>query len=186
MYGGIYVQSLVFSPVFIPRYLLFCSIPFFLAVAGALQFLIPYTRLQWAALVLIAASMLPWLQLNPSNHRDVKGLVAYVQSVRTSETPLIICPNYFDKTFAFHADLATFQDYAHFGAALTERRIYAVNGFNSIPPEILNTSPTVIFLDADSKFTYPGNGILEGLRTQFPHIEKQHFDEIFDVYVLKR
>lgn len=186
VYGGIYVQSLLFTPAFIPRYLLFTSMPLFLAVAGLLHFLIGHGRLQLASLLVIACAMVPWLQLNPSNHRDLKGLVAFVQANRTAETPLIICPDYFDKTFAFHDDLPLFQDYAHFGQGLADRRIFPITSHAALPWPLLAASPKVIFLDADARFTHPDNGILDSLRTRFPRVAKTHFEEIFDVYVLEK
>jgi hypothetical protein len=186
MYGGIYVQSLVFSPAFIPRYLVFTSLPFFLAVAGMLHFLIPYTRLQLASLVLIVAAMLPGFSLNPSNGSDLKGLVAHLQSEKTGVTPLVICPEFFDKTYIFHADLAVFQDYRHFAASLLSHNIYPATYYTDIPPTVLAGADKVIFLDAAAQFVQPDNGILMGLKATFPHVQQQHFENVWDVYVAKR
>jgi mannosyltransferase len=185
VYLGIYMQSVAFSPAFIPRYLIFTSMAFYLAVAGLLHFLITYPRVQLAALVVIALAMLPGLQLNPSNHRDLKTAVAYIQTQKTPETALLIYPDYFDIAYAFHADLALFQDYAHFDEALKTRKIYR-EPLNAELPADLYTHRRLIFLNADADATPPSNGILSTLNARYHQVSKQHFEQIFDVYVFEQ
>ncbi len=186
IYGGIYFQSLVFTPAFIPRYLIFVSMPFFLAIAGLIDFMIEGVKIRIGILVLIIGGLLAGFQLDPGNFRDLKGLTAYIQSEKIGDTPLIICPEYLDKAYVFHADLALFQNYERFTEACIEKHIYGIGGISKFPKEVLENSTKIIYLDADAKAVYPTNGILEGLRAKFPKEHHEHFEEIFDVYVLSK
>lgn len=186
IYGGIYIQSLLFTPAFIPRYLVFTSIPFFLAVGAWLNFLIEGLRLRLGILGLVSIALLVGFQLDPPNRRDLKGLTSFIESERGNNAPLIICPNYFDKAYLFHADLKRFQRYENFESGCQSDRIYALNGMNSLPKGLIESNTKLILLDADAAFVYPENGFLEGLSKHYSKVEKTHFEEIFDVYVFER
>jgi hypothetical protein len=186
IYLGIYFQSLVFTPAFIPRYLSWVSIPFFLLVAGTLSAL--YTDRRWQAIAfgLILLAMIPGFRLNPSNDRAVGPMVKFVQAQTLPGTILVIAPDYFDKTYLYHADLNAFQDYTHWNENLTTRRIFPVNGYNSLPQAALDSAERVILLDADIQFVYPENGILEGLKGRFQLVQSQHFEKGMNVYLLEK
>ena len=113
-------------------------------------------------------------------------MVAYANQVRSSSSIIVIAPDYFDKTFIYHADLQAFQDYAHWDANKQAMGIYAVNGFNALPTQVLDSVQQVVFVDADAKFTYPENGILEGLKQRFSLHQSQHFEKGMDVFVLEK
>ena len=186
IYLGIYFQSLVFTPAFIPRYLSWVSIPFFLLVAGGLSSL--FTDLRWQAIAfgLILLAMIPGFRLNPSNDSAVVPMVQYVQDRTQPGTMLIIAPDYFDKTYVYHADSRAFQDHAHWKENLAARRIFPVNGYNSLPQATLDSTKYVILVDDDIQFVYPENGILEGLKGRFQLVESQHFEKSMDVYLFEK
>ncbi|MFN8393961.1 MAG: glycosyltransferase family 39 protein [Bacteroidia bacterium] len=184
IYFGIYLQSLFFTPAFIPRYLVWVSVPFFLVIAGWIALLFQDRRLQIGAFAAIALAMLPGFTLNPSNDRAVGPMVSYAEQARSANSILVIAPDYFDKTYLYHADLEAFQDPAHWDANKKSRGIYAVNGFNALPPQVLDSAAQVVFVDADAKFVYPENGILDGLKQRFKLQQSQHFEKGMDVFVL--
>lgn len=184
-YIGMYMQSLLFNPVFIPRYLFFCSVPFFLCVAAWVSAILPTSAARLCASALLLIALLPGLRLDPPNHRDIQGMVAHVQATRTPGTPLVIAPDYFDKTYLYHADRELFQEYSRLRAAEFAQGIYPVNGGSALPPHVLQAQ-RVIFLDADVQFVFPGNGILEGLRKHFPHVHSRSFESALEVHVLER
>lgn len=186
IYFGIYLQSLLFTPAFIPRYLVWVSVPFFMAVAAWLGVLFQDRKMQMGAFAVICLAMLPGFTLNPSNDRAVASMVSYANGARTANSIVVIAPDYFDKTFIYHADLQAFQDHAHWDANKKARGIHAVNGFNALPPQVLDSVRQVVFVDADAKFVYPDNGILESLQQHFSLQQSQHFEKGMDVFVLEK
>lgn len=168
MYGGIYLQSLLFAPAFIPRYLLFCSIPFFMAAGAMLQQLYGKRLAQGMALAVCVVAMLPRFDWNPPVDSDLRGLLAYVASERTAETPVLICPYYYDKTFAFHAEREAFRDPAHFRELLQGRLVFPVAWLSDLPPGLLDSARQLLYIDANADAALPANDIRDSLAARFP------------------
>ena len=186
IYFGMFAQSLIFSPTFIPRYLLFSSIPLFLVLGNVGPWLLQGRAGTFLAIGGIALAMLPGLQLNPPNHRDMKGLIEAVHKEKSDEIPLLLCPGYFDKAFVYHYDISLFETYSEWEPTLFRRKIFPVYHWAEVPTSELDSAQKLIFLDADSKFTLPENGILVHLEKIFPIQRKLHVEEIFDVYFFSR
>ncbi|MBP6641357.1 MAG: glycosyltransferase family 39 protein [Bacteroidia bacterium] len=186
IYLGIYIQSLVFTPAFIPRYLSWVSVPFFMAVAALFTLLFADVRWRMAGFGLIVAAMLPGFKLNPGNDRAVKPMVEFVRQSMQPGTILIIAPDYFDKTYLYHADLPLFQDYLHWQEKFAAKGIFPVNGFSSLPTQALAAAQRVVLIDADIQSVYPQNGILDGLKADFQVKQDQNFEKAMRAYVLER
>lgn len=186
IYLGLFLQSIFFQSVFIPRYLFFSSVPLFLAMVLFTDKLISKDWLRYTALILMLIGMLPGYSLNPENHREMKQLVNYVASQKTSETVLVICPASFDLAYTYHAHRDIFKSPKNYRKALANQAIYPSDHLDQLPDSVKSVANRIIFLDADSKFTLPNNSILQGLERDFKLKSRQHIDLIFDVYVFER
>jgi len=186
IYVGLFLQSMLFQSVFIPRYLFFCSVPLFVAMVFFIDTLITLSWLRFAAVLLLIVAMLPGYSMNPENHREMKQVVGYINSQNTPKTALVICPASFDLAYIYHANRDIFKSPNNYRNALENRAIYPVDHIDQLPDSIKSFSNRIIFLDADSKFTLPNNSILQALEHDFKLKSRQHIDLIFDVYVFER
>jgi uncharacterized membrane protein len=182
LYFGLYFQSVVFQPVFIPRYLIFSSIPLFLLISVLLSAFARSGIQKLIVIVLLAITLIFSFDINPPNNRNMKDLVSAVNSFSEEHSSLIICPASFDMAFAYHAHPDLFYGSRDLSKALAERKVYAVNSFTEIPESVLRYTSDVVFLDADAAFTLPGNAILENLENLFTQENTTEVPGIFKVY----
>lgn len=181
MYIGLYAQSFFFQPVFIPRYLVFTSVPLFLGLAWSADWL---AMKQWQTAVLAIAmivAMFPGFHLNPSNHRDMKGLVIAENAFRQGKTVVILCPASFDLAYSYHLLPQVFNDPENFAPALLKHQVYAINHAGELPMIRLKQADRVILIDADSEFSIPGNGIKSTLDKEFQSLDQSRVEAIFHV-----
>jgi hypothetical protein len=182
IYVGMFAISFVVSPVFLDRYLLFTTIPLFLVLGRMVDGLFDRHILKWAALGLVLAGMGIHLNLNPSNERPARELADRILLEKQPDTPLFICPPYRDLVVLYHLDREAFADYRHQDQRLYDLRIFPINSAGEIP-QALTDAPKILYFDADSEFTLPGNGILEKLRRLFPGENVYEFGKVYRLYV---
>lgn len=182
MYGGIYLQSLFFNPAFIPRYLLFCSIPLILALSASISAL-GKGRLAWLAIPIVSLGMLVRFNPDPSNDRDILALVNYVAEMKSEGCSIVIAPDYFDKTYAFHAEPEIFRDYEHFRQKLNEKAIFPASSAAKLPDQALENRTKLILIDADLDATLPGNGLKDKISNKMQLKSHQKFKSYMEVWV---
>jgi mannosyltransferase len=185
MYIGVYVQSLLLSPAFIPRYLIFTSIPLFVVLARLLDLAFEDGRWKVLALGIVLLGMGKGFELDPSNHRQVWKMVTHVLLNR-KDAPILISPPYFDLTFLYHYNRYAFQDYNHESPDWKYMKIYPVENWASVPNGALDAAERVIYVDADAQFSGHGGGILSNLEGLYPKVRKETFEERMDVYVFEK
>ena len=185
IYFGLYLQSILFQPVFIPRYLFFASVPLFIFLALLADEAFVGTKLfpVWVLALLIC--LLPELDVSPSNKRDMRKLVEETAALRKDGAPLIICPSH--ASLSYHVN--AFPDLFFKGATEAEmnRRngIFPVNSFQEIPDSLMQL-PALVYLDADAAFTLPENGIEQGLKTSFNLRSEIQVPEIYKLIRLEK
>ncbi|MEM6271924.1 MAG: glycosyltransferase family 39 protein [Bacteroidota bacterium] len=185
MYGGMYGVSFLTAPMFLDRYLLFVTVPMFLLLAALLVEGPIDPRLKIALAVLVAAAMLIFVQINPPNGRPVAALAERVKAERKLGAPVIICPPYRDKTLLYHLDRAAFRRYREKDRWLNDQAIYPVQAFSELSADILQ-GPRVVFVDADSRFTHPGNGIEDSLRKYYSQVTTEEFGSAWRVLCFEK
>lgn len=169
-------------PMFIDRYILFTSVPFYIFLA-ALLFLISENEtpryLLYGALILSLAFT---VQLNPDNKRRLKDATTEIKKIKKIGSPVLIAPEYTDLGFAYHYDLNYFKDHKNLRNLLANDDIFPVNSAE-MATNILAEYPTeCIFLQADTKFSDPNDLILQAISKKYrKHTEKKYF-EIYTVH----
>ena len=180
IYCGLYLQSILFQPVFIPRYLFFASVPLFIFLAMLADAAFAKTRIFSFWLLALLTGLLPNLDLSPSNKRDMRKLAAETEALRTGGVPLIICPSHASLSYHVNAYPDLFFSGADESEMNMRKRIFPVNSYNEIPDSILKL-PALVYLDAAAAFTLPENGIEQGLKNNFLLKSQIQIPEIYRV-----
>lgn len=181
IYFGMFGISFLISPVFLDRYLLYSTIPLFLFLARLTDGLFADQRMKWGAIAVLLTGMAINLNLNPSNERPVDTLVMQISQLKSEQTPLVICPPYRDLAVLYHLDREAFEDYPNKSQRLQNLNIYPLQAAGEIPADIANRND-LLFLDADSEFTHPGNGIRQHLQTVFSSEKEMVYGPVYRLY----
>lgn len=178
IYVGMFAVSFVISPQFLDRYILFTTVPLFIFMARAVELVVQQRLWAWIGVGVIALGLLVKLDLNPSNLREPKAVADGIRTYKTVSTPLVICPPYRDLAFLYHYDRAAFADYSHKAEYLADHAIYPINSLSELPPDLMAVNDTILFLDADSEFSHPGNGIGDALGAAFLKEDQVRYDTV--------
>ncbi|MGB1318872.1 MAG: hypothetical protein ACPG5W_11720, partial [Flavobacteriales bacterium] len=185
-YVPMFFVSVFFLPMFMDRYVLYTSIPLFLSIAWAVDFLWSSHRYQWIGSAILVFGTEVTTNLNPPNNRNLKEASLLLKNLNGPETEVYVCPEMFKLGIAFHAhkDIFALADssspMAKLDSAFAAQGIHFIKNENQVS---LANSKEVIYLDAASKFVHPENKILSTFQKQFTLKNKHHVHEIFDVYV---
>jgi len=128
---GLYTLLFLISfilPVFLDRYLIFLSIPFYLLVSAGAVVLIK-GRFRHLLPLACCLGMLAGMNLNPGNERNPIGMSAYILENRKSATPVFITPPWLDKGVLYYCDRAAFIDPENFNKTLRSKSW--LTGFSS-------------------------------------------------------
>ncbi|MBK7129330.1 MAG: glycosyltransferase family 39 protein [Crocinitomicaceae bacterium] len=170
-YLGMFIFSYLVQPIFLDRYLLFTTIPLYIA-AGILMRKLITENLQRYSLILILPLVFS-MKFTPDNNREPHNEVETLNMLREPNSRIVICPPFYDLTFLYHYSLSGFQDYKNIDEFLVNERISKAYNFNDI--EMWKGETSVIFLDANSEFLYPDNTIRSGLENVFDKFERYEF-----------
>jgi hypothetical protein len=157
-YFGMFAFSKIVQPVFLDRYLLFTTIPLFLSLTILLGAVLSEQKQWWALIIIVPLAIsTKWI---PDNNREPDREAIYVSEKVNDKSLIAICPPFYDLTFLYHYDRELFCDYKHLH---DNSEIQSIYSFEDIA--FLSNFSNVVFIDANSQFTYPGNNIrtkLEG------------------------
>ncbi|MCF8277694.1 MAG: DUF6020 family protein [Flavobacteriales bacterium] len=187
-----FLCSIYYIPMFIDRYVLYITIPLFLLVAWMIDLVYELSKMKWLGGLLIVIGSIATVNFNPPNNRQIKAAVDYVATWRDDNTNVYICPDLFDLAFAYHFNREWFYHNQPFeqsnpistlDSILVANRIYPVRDSTQI---VNSNGQRTIYLDADSKFVFPSNNLLQTFERQFELKDSTHFHQIFDVYVFEK
>jgi 4-amino-4-deoxy-L-arabinose transferase-like glycosyltransferase len=177
-YGGMFVFSKAFQPVFLDRYLLYTTIPLFILTGLIISTVFSQRNYFGAFLIIIPMAIsTKWL---PDNNRSPDLEAEYISAMRQPGVPILICPPYYDLTILYHLDRSVFSDYENFERRKASDGIQSVYSFEDIEGE--NTKG-VLFLDANSAFVYPGNNLRSSLDSLYRLKDYAAFDGGITIYV---
>lgn len=186
-YVLMFAVSIAFLPMFMDRYVLYTSIPLFLLVAWLVEASWSSNKFSSVGIAILISASIFTTNINPPNNREIKDTVEYLGSLSEDDFEVFVCPEMFRMAVAYHLDKQIFQQVdseepiASLDRMLAERNIRFVNSIEQIPAE----EARIAYLDAASNFVYPGNQILNELKTSRLLTDSVHFHEIFDVYLFE-
>jgi mannosyltransferase len=172
-------------PMFIDRYILYTSIPFYLCIAIALSFFQINSKYAILAASVFLASMLITIQLNPDNNRRLKEVADLVRSLKTNNTLVLLAPDYAYMGFAYHYNLDYFMKAPETIHLLQSENIFPVfdsNAANSLLDSSTFQSKDCIYIQAGTEFVDPENAIFNSLSSRYKHNKMTHVFEIYNIY----
>jgi hypothetical protein len=172
-------------PMFLDRYLVYAAPGFCLLSAISLSLVLNEGRGRWVPAAAVVAGMAftfrPWADdgLHPSR------VVEQVQLWQEGQHPVLIDPDFYAPTYAWHLDRELFRDSASLESGLSERNVLLV----SDPHRFINVDPdedAVILVDSWSALTDPEQRTKRHLREHWPQVDSVEADKKVWVYRFSR
>lgn len=182
-------------PIFVERYLIYFIPAFYILIALSV-YRIP-KKFQTPLAVIVSIVFIFSFKIN-NKHADLRNLAAKVKELKTNETQVIMCPEYFDVSLMYYYDRAyyTKKGYHADGAIFTSfKKDLNENGFFSVVGKFgpnfprLDSTKRIIFIDAFSEYIYPHNDILDSLKNFYQIKDSVPYHEFYNgyrVYVIEK
>jgi uncharacterized membrane protein len=176
-------------PMFIKRYLTVAAIAYPILLAIASCYILEKKTSDLIFPCILCFLFMITSNPNLSNKRNSKSAIKKVKDLKTKDSAVYICPNWFDLNFAYHFDLNVFSKVGENGSkiklknALNQRHIFPMWNQNLINKDSLKKYSRVIYLDAAAEFSFPDNGIKWMLNREMKKTSEFHFEDIYDVIV---
>ncbi|NVO02846.1 MAG: glycosyltransferase family 39 protein [Bacteroidetes bacterium] len=168
-------------PVFLDRYLIFIMPAFYIVLALSMNYLFQNKVLIYlGSIILISISVFSF-NPNVSNNRYANEIINQTKKFRTSESKIIICPEQYKLTFAYHYNIEYFKDYKNLMSKLNKDKIFLINNQVELN-NIIGPLDNIIYIDAHSDFLYPKNGIFNKLNHSYDLIKKIVFQDSTKIY----
>ncbi len=175
-------------PMFIDRYLIFLTIPFYLLIAIAGNSLVKNPKMVAVIQGVVVLLFLVTSKPNLDNRRPVKEVMNKISELKTANTAVYFCPQHFIFNYAYYHNRSLFETptekdpYLKMTTSLANDQIYGIHNFSEIDTTRLEK---IIYLDAGADFSSPGNGIYDFLNRNYTLKETHEFPEIFKVFVFE-
>jgi hypothetical protein len=172
-------------PMFMDRYLIFFTSAFYLLAALVVAFL-DKSKIPGISLMLIFLMGMTFTR-NPDNKRQVVDSINKVKELKTPNTVVYMCPDYFDMNFAYYYNHSLFSDIdpanymKRLRDGLAKDNIYPIASKQQIDTLLLKKADKVIYVDAAADFSYPKNKIKAYLDSCMNPVQDNFYYEIFHV-----
>lgn len=153
-------------PVFLDRYLIFTSTPFYLLVAVYTGKVI--TDLLWNNIMgaTAVAAMAITMNLNPNQGRKFKIYVDVVKRHKLSGTIVFLSPPWLNLGFLYYYNREKLKDYKNISAYLQKENIFC-GEYGDVINDNSGKKRRVIYLQQGSEYTDPENKFYEELEQEF-------------------
>lgn len=141
-------------PMFIPKYLIHVSIPFYVLIGVSLTKL-PMPLIGRSVLGLALCIMFVVTFKPKENKLEVTKLVSWVKENKTDNMVVLFVPEYFDIQFFYHYDKEDFMDYKNFTQRINAKGFYGVNSLSELPLGEIGKSKEVLFIGSGAQFVDP-------------------------------
>ncbi|MCX7744276.1 MAG: glycosyltransferase family 39 protein [Flavobacteriales bacterium] len=176
-------------PMFLDRYLMPASVSYPLLIAiCADYFKIKKMKFNFIIPIVICSLFIVTVKPDSYNKRDVKSLVAKIKSLKTKNTIIYICPDWFELNFVYYYQPSWFIETAsnkknNLNEYLHADNIYPINHYKQIDTTSISGKDKIIYIDAGSDFVLPDNNIKQFLDLNFNATEYLSIQDIFKVYI---
>lgn len=174
-------------PMFVDRYILYTSIPFFLIIAVVLHYFFVKTKFIAIALSIFLIGQTITMQINPDNNRRLKEVARIVSILKKEQTITFLAPDHAFMGFCYYYNLKYFMQAPNTINLLNTDRIFPINKKETALEIITkNTNhdkrPSCIYVQAGTEFIDPENGILKAIESQYQIHKVVHVFEIYDIH----
>lgn len=170
-----------FIPLFHDRYLIFIISAFYIGFAIIID---KHSRGIWFYVISVIVLLLMVISADFKRKDNIgnEEIAETAKSLTEESSKVLICPENYKITFLYHYDKNLFKDYKNLALNLKKENIIGLN--ESIDAHNLKDPSTtsIIFIDADSKFIYPNNTILDSLKSNYTLIKEYKFNESLYLY----
>ncbi len=118
------------TPMFLDRYLVFVSIPFYLLVSTSVFSVFNNKAFSLTVSLGLVALMMFTSEIDAKNNREPSKLAEIIKQNEGPTTLTLMTPNWIDKNIAYHYDKDVFKNYRRFDELLKEKHIF------SVPPKL--------------------------------------------------
>lgn len=168
-------------PMFIDRYILFTSIPFYISIAIAINHFFENLMFSRIALCFLIISQVFTIQLNPDNNRRLKEVAIITKALQTKNSTTIIAPDYAFMGFCYHYNIDYFKEGHNAIKALNKDKIFAISDI-AIIKQVVDSKNPCIYIQAGTEFIDPQNQILKSIEKQYKNHRIFHIFEIYDIH----
>lgn len=175
-------------PMFMDRYLMPAAIAFPLLVGICADYLIKTSKYKLVMPLVVSLLFIITVKPNISNKRNVKETVEKIKELKTSNTIVYFCPNWFELNFAYYYNIEYFKDYDDVNIKnkiyqyLQSENIFPITSSNQIDTNVTKYADKIIYLDAGAELSYPNNNILKELDLNYQFKNEYKFYEVFSVF----
>jgi hypothetical protein len=172
-------------PVFLTRYLLFCSIGLYLSTGYFLAALNLSGKLKTSIAVILLASMSFSLQLHPEREEHWREAVDYVKKIKTGEDVVVVSVWYTNKIFSYYYDKNIFLEYNGIDKRLKAQNIFPTSQMDLNTFRLLPSSKRIILIQSHQVDDDPQNSVMNTLTSQAKKTATIDFNKV-QVHVFER
>lgn len=172
-YLSMYFYSVLFSPIFLDRYLLFTLVPLFISAFILLDNLLPENRLGFYASFIFPIVMIGGMRIIPDNNREPNEIAKYVHENQTEGDCVLIVPPYYDLTFIYHFNQNYFASSKLHLSNIHGENIQSIYNFDEVQNK--EQYQRMILVDDNFDFAYPNNQVRERLSEWGKLISEKEF-----------
>lgn len=173
-------------PMFIDRYILYTSIPFYLLLTVLISQLVQSTKHIGLIVSVFLISMLVTLKLDPDNNRRLKQAAEVVKALKNKTNIVFIAPDHAYMGFSYYFAPEYFKLAPKTLSLLEKDNVFPITKRETALEIIANNStdtiPDCIYFQAGSEFMDPDNLIFKTLSEKYKHRKTQHVFEIYDIH----
>ena len=170
-------------PMFLDRYLVFLSVAFYLLIGQSILYICGSRKILYYSLSTLAiGGMLLTCLPNLDNHRRLKKVVEIVQILKDKDTPVIICPEWFDLGFTYYYNQKYFRDYGNLRLDLQHELIFPVNHPEQISKNIIDRSASLILVEEWPEVADKNNEVLKKISDKFSFSRGMNLPETYKIY----
>jgi hypothetical protein len=173
-------------PMFLDRYMVFVSIGYYFLIAMSVSYLAKkgwiFYILSFIVILLMAVTFNP----REDNKRNVKEIVKTINTLKSKETIVVICPEWLDLGFAYYYNQEYFRDYKNLKRNLNGERIFSINSIAQIDTALLARASNIIYLEEWATLVDKDNLILKYLMSRFRTQHQYKGYEPFTIYYFCR
>lgn len=178
-------------PMFLDRYLMPAAIAFPFIVGISTVYVSKNLKYGFVLIVLVVFAFIATSNPNISNGRNVKDVVLKIKELKTLNSIVYFCPDWFDLNFAYYYNINYFKDYdsvaikSKIHQHLQAENIFPISNYSQININLCKEKDKIIYLDAAADFSYPNNDIEKVLNENFKKNSVYHFADIFHIVEYK-
>ncbi len=154
-------------PMFHDRYLVYISIAYYLLIAMTLDKIFVRTKLKWIVGFGLVILMAFTSNFKAGNTRGDDKLVQTTIASTNDSTAIILCPDWYFMTFAYHYDKQIFSDYTHTVSRLEKDRIFPRSYLAEENSSKILSMDRIVFVNTGAQYVDPDNKMIELILCDF-------------------